>query len=73
MASVICQGPPAITQPECSSGDLHLVSGERESEGRVEICVEGFWGTVCDSGWGRKEAFVMCRQLGMETSGMYIV
>ena len=54
-------------------GDLRLVGGERESEGRVEICEEGFWGTVCDSGLGRKEAFVVCKQLGMDTSGMYTV
>ena len=62
VASVICLGN-TTSQPECSSGDLYLVGGERESEGRVEICVEGFWGTVCDSGFGREEARVVCRQL----------
>ena len=72
VASVFCQGLPATAQPECSSGDVRLVGGGRESEGRVEICVDGFWGTVCDSGWGREEAFVVCRQLGMKTSGTYV-
>ena len=39
----------------------------------MEICVGGFWGTVCDmySGWGREEATVVCRQLGMKTLGIY--
>jgi len=69
VASIICQGKPS-SQPECSSGNLHLVGGERESEGRVEICVEGFWGTVCDSGFGREEATVVCRQLGMKSPGI---
>ena len=70
VASVICQGN-TTSQPECSSGDLRLVGGERESEGRVEICVEGFWGTVCDSGFGREEAMVVCRQLD-KSLGKYI-
>ena len=72
VASVICQGS-TTSQPECSSGDLRLVGGGRESEGTVEICLEGFWGTVCDiySAFGREEATVVCRQLGMKTSGNF--
>ena len=68
MVGVICQGN-TTSQPECSSGDLRLVGGERESEGRVEICVEGFWGTVCDSGWSQREALVVCRQSGFGARG----
>ena len=45
------------------------MGGERESEGRVEICVEGFWGTVCDSGWDQREALVVCRQSGFGARG----
>ena len=71
VASVICQGN-TTSQSECSSGGLRLVGGERDSEGRVEICVEGFWGTVCDSGFGREEAAVVCRQLDKSLS-MYLV
>ena len=72
VASVICQGN-TTSQSECSSGDLRLVGGQRESEGRVEICIGGFWGTVCDSGFGREEAIVLCRQLDMKTLGIYQV
>ena len=68
VVSVICQGN-TTSQSECSSGDLRLVGGERESEGRVEICVEGFWGTVCDSGWDQREALVVCRQSGFSARG----
>ena len=68
VVSVICQGN-TTSQSECTSGDLRLVGGERESEGRVEICVEGFWGTVCDSGWDQREAVVVCRQIGFGERG----
>ena len=32
--------------------------------GRLEIQIEGVWGTVCDDGFGSAEADTACRQLG---------
>ena len=53
----------------CTDGDLRLVGGIESYEGRVEICLNNKWGTVCDNFWGTPDAAVVCRQLGLENSG----
>ena len=48
----------------CSSGDIRLAGGSLDSEGRVEVCYNHQWGTVCDNGWNPVDANVACSQLG---------
>ena len=59
---------------QCNHGDVRLVNGSAPNEGRVEVCVNSIWGTVCDVvGWGNEDAQVICRQLGYTTEGkMYL-
>lgn len=48
----------------CNDGDVRLVGGDGDYEGRVETCMNQAWGTICDTGWNQREAKVVCIQLG---------
>ena len=51
------------------TGDVRLVGGSYQWEGRVEIYMSGSWGTVTDSQWSSDDALVVCRKLGYFTPG----
>ena len=46
------------------------MSGSGLLQGRVEVCVSGMYGTVCDDSWDNQGASVVCRQLGFSPYGM---
>ena len=50
----------------CENGEIRLVDGGTLLEGRVEICYNSRWGTVCDGVWDNNDATVVCRQIAAE-------
>ncbi|CAI8018658.1 Neurotrypsin [Geodia barretti] len=51
------------------NGDIRLVGGPHNWEGRVEIFWNGTWGTISDVDWGMSEAQVVCKQLELPLEG----
>ena len=41
--------------------------------GRIEICLGGRYGTICDDFWDKQDASVACRQLGFSPYGEYLI
>ena len=63
----------ATTTPyaNCIDGQLRLVGGANIREGRVEICINNAWGTICrDDVFSRQDAIVVCTQMGFSNRGL---
>lgn len=68
-----------VTPANCSDGDVRLVDGSVDYEGRIEICINRVWGTVCSTTyrytyshyirWDVNDAKVVCHQLGHQELG----
>ena len=49
---------------------MRLQDGTDMSNGRVEMCQNGTWGSVCNNTWDNTDASVLCTQLGYGNEGM---
>lgn len=67
-AGVVCQSN-ATENASCSDGDIRLSNGTNVLEGRVEICINSAWGTVCDTTFSEDEASIICSQTGYRYNG----
>ena len=57
----------------CVDGEVRLVGGVNGTIGRLEVCHNRAWGTVCNRRFGTNEASVICRQLGFTTGEVSII
>jgi len=63
--------PPTHLTATCQQGAVRLTGSNVSSEGRVEICFNNQWGTVCDDDWDTMDATVVCSQLNYTNNGKH--
>ena len=59
----------SVPTSNCLNATLRIVDGPNDLEGRLEVCLNNVWGTVCGTSWGNNNAAVACRQLGYQPTG----
>ena len=81
-AGVICRGSNILSFivfllhsfvfliESCRNNEIQLVGDHRYSHfGRVEVCINGIWGKICNEFWSDHDASVVCRELGFSVYG----
>ena len=62
------EGTPAV----CRTGEVRLEGSSQPREiakdGRVEICIDNQWGTICDDSWDERGVNLVCNTLFGESS-----
>lgn len=53
----------------CEDGEVKLLEGQSMYEGRVEVCFNNKFSTVCDRNWDINDATVVCNQLNFTVGG----
>ena len=68
---VIIDDDTAIVR-ECLTGEVRLAGGSEE-EGRIEICLDGRFSSICYDHWDGRDAVITCTQLRLDSYGTFYV
>ena len=61
-----------IDPGDCSDGDVRLADGDIVQEGRPEVCIDGVWGSICQSSWNAIDGYIFCNMLGYDGPSMLV-
>ena len=53
----------------CTFGDVRLAASTYSGIGRIEVCQDGSWGTICSNAWDDLDASIACRASGYSAYG----
>lgn len=70
---VLLAGLDTTIKATCEDGDVRLEDGLSPLEGRVEVCINSAWGTVCNNSFSSSDANVVCTQLGHRFNGTEVL
>ena len=65
----MCAARSTESDIDCTDGEVRLMNGTNTLEGRLEVCINRAWGTVCSADISEDEATVICSQLGVVFNG----
>ena len=61
-----------VVETDCINGDVRLEDHtESVRDGRVEMCLNRVWGTVCRNQFSEDDAEVVCSQLDFDRDGNF--
>ena len=70
---ILSPDPSTTHESPCENGGIRLLNGSSPLEGRLEICFNQAWGTVCSKRFSIEDATVACKQLGFPFNGTEVL